>query len=397
MLKHFDVQILPRSYLQKIKSHKILKKILFIFGTRPEAIKMAPVINVFKKDSKNYKTLVSVTAQHREMLDQVLSVFNIVPDYDLNLMSKNQTLEKLTADILIEISGLLKKIKPDIIFVQGDTSTTFASSLAAFYQKIPVAHIEAGLRTKDKYSPFPEEINRCMTSALATYHFAPTEQAENNLQNEGVEKQNIELTGNTVIDALLSVSVKIESDIDRYEKYYLNELGIDFKSQETILVTVHRRESFGKSFENICKALKHIAENKNLQIIYPIHLNPNVQKPVKQILGGLSNVYLIPPQDYLPFVFLMKKSYIILTDSGGIQEEAPSLGKPVLIMRDTTERLEGIEAGTARLVGTNPKNIIRNTELLLNNKIEYDKMSKIVNPYGTGNASKIIYNHFQIS
>jgi UDP-N-acetylglucosamine 2-epimerase (non-hydrolysing) len=370
-----------------------LKKILFIFGTRPEAIKMAPVINVFKKDSKNYKTLVSVTAQHREMLDQVLKVFKIVPDYDLNLMSNNQTLENLTGKILNGISRLLKKIKPDLIFVQGDTTTTFAASLAAFYQKIPVAHIEAGLRTKNKYSPFPEEINRCMTSAIATYHFPPTEQAGQNLQNEGVEKGKIEVTGNTVIDALLSVSAKIDSDIISYEKYFLSEFGINFKNQETILATVHRRESFGKSFENICKAFKQIAENKNLQIIYPVHLNPNVQQPVKRILGGLGNVHLIPPQDYVPFVFLMKKSYIILTDSGGVQEEAPSLGKPVLVMRDATERLEGVEAGTARLVGTNPKIIIHNTELLLNDKMEYENMAKANNPYGIGKASKKIYHH----
>jgi len=369
-----------------------LKKILFIFGTRPEAIKMAPVVNVFRKDSVNFKTLVAVTAQHREMLDQVLSVFDIIPDYDLDLMSKNQTLESLTGKILNGISDLLKDIQPDLVFVQGDTTTTFAASLSAFYKKIPVGHIEAGLRTSNRYSPFPEEINRRMTSSIATYHFPPTKQAAQNLLHEGVEKENIKITGNTVIDALLSVSAKLDTEQGKYETYFYDGYEIDLAEKKTILVTGHRRESFGHGFENICAAIKEIAQHNNVQVVYPVHLNPNVQEPVNRILGGLENVSLIPPQDYVPFVFLMKKAHIILTDSGGVQEEAPSLGKPVLVMRDNTERPEGIDASTARLVGTNTREIKSSVELLLNNQSEYDKMAKAVNPYGDGKASEKIYD-----
>jgi len=366
-------------------------KVLFIFGTRPEAIKMAPVVNAFKLDQKNYETRVIVTAQHREMLDQVLNVFEIEPDYDLDLMSKNQSLEKLTGKILSGISNLLKDINPNLIFVQGDTTTTFAASLAAFYHKIPVGHVEAGLRTGNKYSPFPEEINRCMTSSIATYHFPPTVQAANNLLQEGVEKEYIGITGNTVIDALLSVSSKLDAESHKYEALFSNEYDIDFAAKKTILVTGHRRESFGHGFKSICFAIKQIAESNDVQIIYPVHLNPNVQDPVNRTLEGLENVYLIPPQDYVPFVFLMKKSYIILTDSGGVQEEAPSLGKPVLVMRDTTERPEGITAGTARLVGIDEQEIISTVELLLQNKTEYNKMARAVNPYGDGKAAENIY------
>ena len=369
-----------------------MKKILFIFGTRPEAIKMAPVVNVFRKDSVNFKTLVAVTAQHREMLDQVLSVFDIIPDYDLDLMSKNQTLESLTGKILNGISDLLKDIQPDLVFVQGDTTTTFAASLSAFYKKIPVGHIEAGLRTSNRYSPFPEEINRRMTSSIATYHFPPTKQAAQNLLHEGVEKENIKITGNTVIDALLSVSAKLDTEQGKYETYFYDGYEIDLAEKKTILVTGHRRESFGHGFENICAAIKEIAQHNNVQVVYPVHLNPNVQEPVNRILGGLENVSLIPPQDYVPFVFLMKKAHIILTDSGGVQEEAPSLGKPVLVMRDNTERPEGIDASTARLVGTNTREIKSSVELLLNNQSEYDKMAKAVNPYGDGKASEKIYD-----
>ena len=369
-----------------------MKRILFVFGTRPEAIKMAPVISVFKKDNTNFETLVAVTAQHREMLDQVLEVFEIVPDYDLDLMSSNQTLEKLTGKILNGISNLLEKINPDLIFVQGDTTTTFAASLAAFYRKIPIAHVEAGLRTNNKYSPFPEEINRRITSAIASYHFPPTDQAAQNLLNEGVDKDNIEMTGNTVIDALLSVSTTIDSDSVGYEKYFLFEHDISFNDQKTILVTGHRRESFGQGFEDICNAIKQISENNSIQVIYPVHLNPNIQDPVQRILSGLSNVYLIPPQDYLPFIFLMKKACIILTDSGGVQEEAPALGKPVLVLRNNTERPEGVDAGTAILVGTETNSIINIVQKLLNNKNEYEKIAKKVNPYGDGSASTIIYN-----
>jgi UDP-N-acetylglucosamine 2-epimerase (non-hydrolysing) len=369
-----------------------MKKVLFVFGTRPEAIKMAAVVNAFKVDESNFETVVAVTAQHRKMLDQVLSLFEIVPDYDLDLMAPNQTLESLTSKILIGISDLLIEIKPDVVFVQGDTTTTFASALAAFYKMIPVAHIEAGLRTNNRYSPFPEEINRRMTSSIATYHFPPTKQAAQNLLHEGVEKENIKITGNTVIDALLSVSAKLDTKHGKYETYFSNEYDIDLAAKQTILVTGHRRESFGHGFENICFAIKQIAESNDVQIIYPVHLNPNVQEPVNRILGGVDNVYLIPPQDYVPFVYLMKNAHVILTDSGGVQEEAPSLGKPVLVMRDNTERPEGIDAGTARLVGTNTRVIKSSVELLLNNQSEYDKMAKAVNPYGDGKASEKIYD-----
>ena len=369
-----------------------MKKILFVFGTRPEAIKMAPVVNVFKQDVASFETRVAVTAQHRQMLDQVLEVFQIEPDFDLDLMSGNQTLESLTSKVLNGISSIFDDYRPDLVFVQGDTTTTFASSLAAFYSKIPVGHVEAGLRTGNKYSPFPEEINRCMTSSIATYHFPPTKQAAQNLLHEGVEKENIEITGNTVIDALLSVSAKLDTEHGKYEKYFSNGYNINLAEKKTILVTGHRRESFGRGFENICFAIKQIAESNDVQIIYPVHLNPNVQEPVNRILSGVNNVYLIPPQDYVPFVYLMKNTHIILTDSGGVQEEAPSMGKPVLVMRDTTERPEGVDAGTARLVGTDTDEITTLVELLLNNQSEYDKMAKAVNPYGNGKASDKIYN-----
>ena len=369
------------------------KKVLFVFGTRPEAIKMAPIINFFKENNKKFITLVIVTAQHREMLDQVLNIFNIKPDYDLDLMSSDQTLESLTGKILNGISHLLIDEKPDLIFVQGDTTTTYASALAAFYKKIPVAHIEAGLRTNNKYSPFPEEINRRMASEISTYHFPPTNNAMQNLLNEGIDKNKIKVTGNTVIDSLLSVSTKIdESKID-YEKKFSKNYNINFKNKKTILVTGHRRESFGKGFENICNAIKNLALANDIQFVYPVHLNPNVQEPVQRILGNLSNVFLIAPQEYVPFIFLMKKAYIILTDSGGVQEEAPSLGVPVLVMRNTTERIEGINVGTANLVGTDKDKIQSSIELLLNNKVMYDKMAKAINPYGDGQASLKIYNY----
>jgi UDP-N-acetylglucosamine 2-epimerase (non-hydrolysing) len=307
-------------------------------------------------------------------------------------MSKNQTLESLTGKILNGISDLLKDIQPDLVFVQGDTTTTFAASLSAFYKKIPVGHIEAGLRTSNRYSPFPEEINRRMTSSIATYHFPPTKQAAQNLLHEGVEKENIEITGNTVIDALLSVSERLDTEHDKYETSFSNEYDIDLAAKQTILVTGHRRESFGHGFENICYAIKQIAQNNNVQVIYPVHLNPNVQEPVNRLLGGVDNVYLIPPQDYVPFVYLMKNAHIILTDSGGVQEEAPSLGKPVLVMRDNTERPEGVHSGTARLVGTDSEKIISQVDLLLNGQAEYNKMAKAANPYGDGKASNHIFD-----
>jgi len=368
-----------------------MKKMLFVFGTRPEAIKMAPVIKTFKKDKQNFQTIVVVTAQHREMLDQVLSLFDIVPDYDLDLMSADQTLESLTSKILIGLSDLFGRIKPDLVFVQGDTTTTFSSSLAAFYQKIPIAHIEAGLRTKNIYSPFPEEINRRMTSCITLFHFPPTEQSRENLLSEGVGDDRMIVCGNTVIDALNTVSYKIDTDIRKYEKHFMEKYGIHFNNTKIILVTGHRRESFGQGFENVCTAIKHIAVQNDVRIVYPVHLNPNVQEPVNRILGTIDNIYLIPPQDYGPFVFLMKNAYIILSDSGGVQEEAPSLAKPVLVMRDTTERQEGVDAGTAKLVGTNPQSIIEQVQLLLNDKAEYEKMAKAVNPYGDGRTSEYIH------
>jgi len=369
-----------------------MKKILFVFGTRPEAIKMAPVIKTFEKDNVNFQTIVAVTAQHREMLDQVLSLFEIIPDYDLDIMSPNQTLESLTSKILTGISDLFRDVKPDVVIVQGDTTTTFVASLAAFYQKIPVAHIEAGLRTKNIYSPFPEEINRRMTSSIASFHFPPTEQSYQNLLKEGVDKKSMIISGNTVIDALKIVSNKIDADNGDLEEYFSKKYNIHFNNEKIILVTGHRRESFGEGFENVCKAINNIAINNKIKIIYPVHLNPNVQEPVNRVLGHKENIHLISPQDYIPFVFLMKKAYIILSDSGGVQEEAPSLGKPVLVMRDTTERQEGIDAGTARLVGTDSRLIISQVQLLLNDKKEYDKMAKAINPYGDGKASDRIYN-----
>ena len=369
-----------------------MKKVVFIFGTRPEAIKMAPLINIFKKRKDKFKSIVIVTAQHRQMLDQVLKLFNIVPDFDLNIMKPNQNLHELTSKILKELSVLLIKIRPDIIFVQGDTTTTFASSLAAFYEKIPVAHIEAGLRTKNKYSPFPEEINRRMTTSIASYHFPPTKNSEDNLLNEGIDSKNIVVSGNTVIDSLLIASNNLDKNKINEETLFKSKYNIDLSSKKIILITGHRRENFGKKFENICHAIKEIVLKNDVMVIYPVHLNPNVQKPVNFFLEGIKNIFLIPPQDYLPFIFLMKKSYLILTDSGGVQEEAPSLGKPVLVMRDTTERMEGVFSGTAELVGTETKKIITSVEKLLRDKIEYNKMAKSVNPYGNGDSSKIIYN-----
>jgi len=353
---------------------------------------MAPVVNVFKRDSVNFKTLVAVTAQHREMLDQVLSFFEIAPDFDLNLMAPNQSLESLTSKILIGISDILTKVNPDLVFVQGDTTTTYVSALAAFYKMIPVVHIEAGLRTKNIYSPFPEEINRRMTTSIARYHFPPTMQACQNLLDEGIKRDKIKVVGNTVIDALLTVSNKLDSISMQYKSHF-NKYNIQF-NKKTILITGHRRESFGCGFKNICKAINEIAKNKSIQIIYPVHLNPNVQGPVSNLLGNIDNIYLIPPQDYVAFIYLMKNAHLIITDSGGVQEEAPSLGIPVLVMRDTTERQEGIEAGTAKLVGTNIPAIVSSVGLLLNNDDEYCKMAKANNPYGDGNASKLIYNYF---
>ncbi|OGL41130.1 MAG: UDP-N-acetylglucosamine 2-epimerase [Candidatus Schekmanbacteria bacterium GWA2_38_11] len=362
-------------------------KIMVVFGTRPEAIKLAPVIKKLEEAKHKFKTIVCVTAQHREMLDQVLRLFKIKVKYDLDLMRHNQSLSGITRMILDGVTGVLKSEKPDLVMVQGDTTTTFASSLAAFYQQIKIAHVEAGLRTDNKYSPFPEEINRRMTSVVTDYHFAPTNQSKENLLCEGVDPKKIFVTGNTVIDTLLMTVGMLKSlKVEKFKELR----DIDF-SKKIILVTGHRRESFGEGFENICRALKKIADiNRNLIIIYPVHLNPNVKKPVHRILGKVENIRLINPLNYKPFVYLMEKSYLILTDSGGIQEEAPSLGKPVLVMRDTTERPEGIKSGTVRLVGTREKEIARETQKLMDSKKEYNRMSRAHNPYGDGKASKRI-------
>ncbi|WP_273827551.1 non-hydrolyzing UDP-N-acetylglucosamine 2-epimerase [Providencia rettgeri] len=364
-------------------------KVLTVFGTRPEAIKMAPLVHALTNDNK-FDARCCVTAQHREMLDQVLELFEIVPDYDLNIMKKGQTLNDITSRILLELKPILQNFKPNIVLVHGDTATTFAASLAAYYEQIPVGHIEAGLRTGNLYSPWPEEANRKLTCALTKYHFAPTETSKDNLLKENISEQNIIITGNTVIDALLIIQEKIEINFELKENLKLQFPFLD-SSKKLILVTGHRRESFGKGFERICEALAIIAKKyPDVQIIYPMHLNPNVREPVNQILSDIHNIFLIEPQEYLPFIYLMTKAYIILTDSGGIQEEAPSLGKPVLVMRDTTERPEAIKAGTVKLVGTDVNKIISNIDILLTNDKEYEKMSFAHNPYGDGKACQKI-------
>ena len=365
-----------------------MKKILFIFGTRPEAIKMAPVIKKLK-EADVFNVKVCVTAQHREMLDEVLKIFEINPDYDLDIMKKNQDLYDITSNILLGLKNVLDDFKPNLVMVHGDTTTTFSASLAAFYKKIDIAHIEAGLRSGNIYSPYPEEANRKMTSILAKYHFAPTLKAKENLIKEGLNEKNIIVTGNTVIDSLFWVIKKIENDSKLKDKI-LKRLNFSFDSK-FILVTGHRRENFGQGFLNICEALKEIAlKHKDINIVYPVHLNPNVREPVNKILNGIENIKLIEPLNYLEFVYLMSKSYLILTDSGGVQEEAPSLKKPVLVMRDTTERPEGIEAGCLRLVGTDKRKIVKEVEKLLDDENEYKKMSKCKNPYGDGKASERI-------
>ncbi|MBN1253251.1 MAG: UDP-N-acetylglucosamine 2-epimerase (non-hydrolyzing) [Bacteroidales bacterium] len=380
-----------------------MKKILIVFGTRPEAIKMAPVVKEFQKDKINFNTKVCVTAQHREMLDQVLDIFEIKPEYDLDLMQEGQDLYDISSRVILGIRDVLNDFNPDYVFVHGDTSTSSMAALAAFYQKIPVAHIEAGLRTNDIYSPWPEEINRQITGRIATYHFAPTELSKNNLLKENINEKNIIVTGNTVIDALhlalekINSNTKLQLDLKKLLTKKL-KTDIEIFNKKIILVTGHRRENFGEGFLNICKAIKEISiKHPKVQIIYPVHLNPNVQKPVYEILGNTSNIHLISPLEYLPFLYLMSKSYIILTDSGGIQEEAPSLGKPVLVMRDTTERPEAIDAGTVKLVGTNSNLIVKTVNELLANKDIYETMSKAHNPYGNGKASIRISKMFRES
>ncbi|MHC6799437.1 UDP-N-acetylglucosamine 2-epimerase (non-hydrolyzing) [Vibrio diabolicus] len=367
------------------------KKILTVFGTRPEAIKMAPLVHALAADDR-FEAKCCVTAQHREMLDQVLELFEITPDYDLNLMKAGQTLNDVTARIVQELKPVLQEFQPDVVLVHGDTATTFAASLAAYYEQIEVGHVEAGLRTGNIYSPWPEEANRRLTGVLTKYHFAPTETSKENLLRENFAPEGIFVTGNTVIDALLMVKDKIESDSDLSATLAAQFPFLD-DSKELILVTGHRRESFGGGFERICEALAQTAkQHPNVQILYPMHLNPNVREPVNRILGDVENVLLIEPQQYLPFIYLMSRSHIILTDSGGIQEEAPSLGKPVLVMRDTTERPEAVAAGTVKLVGTSVEKITSSLDSLLNDKEAYKEMSFAHNPYGDGKACERILN-----
>ncbi|WP_089727047.1 non-hydrolyzing UDP-N-acetylglucosamine 2-epimerase [Candidatus Thiosymbion oneisti] len=360
-------------------------RVLMVIGTRPEAIKMAPVVQVLAAEEV-ITGRVCVTAQHRQMLDQVLQLFAIRPDYDLDLMQPDQALTDLTAEVLLGLRPVLQDCKPNLVLVQGDTTTTWAAALVAFYQRIPVGHVEAGLRTGSRYAPWPEEMNRRLTGSLAELHFAPTERARLNLLREGVKDTSITVTGNTVIDALLDVVQRLRTDPVLRHRV---EAPFDFldPARRLILVTGHRRENFGAGFERICRALATLAQRPDIQILYPVHLNPNVQEPVRRLLGGVDNIHLIAPLDYLPFVALMDRAYLLLTDSGGIQEEAPALGKPVLIMRDTTERPEAIAAGTARLVGTDAAAIVAEATRLLDDEHAYRAMSHAHNPYGDGHAA----------
>jgi len=370
-----------------------MKKILVVFGTRPEAIKMAPVIQKLKKEEEYYETRVCVTAQHREMLDQVLDLFKINPDYDLNIMQPDQGLDEVASKILIKLNPVLDDFLPDLVLVHGDTITTFAASLSAYLKKIKVGHVEAGLRTGDLFSPWPEEGNRRLTSILTDYHFAPTALSKKNLLDEGIDDSKIFITGNSVIDALQIIVSRIESDKKlkfQIEKR-VEKSGFVNLSSKFILVTGHRRENFGQGMLSICKSLKVLAKNNlDINFIYPVHLNPNVRKPVNDLLSDISNIKIVEPFEYEEFVYLMSKSYLILTDSGGIQEEAPSLGKPVLVMRDKTERPEAIEAGTVKLVGSDKDKIVKEVQRLLDNHGEYKKMCKAINPYGDGKTSKRI-------
>lgn len=359
-------------------------KVLAVFGTRPEAIKMAPVVKALEK-TPNVSLAVAVTAQHREMLDQVLKLFDIVPDHDLDIMKPGQGLHEITSNVLTGLKPVFQQVRPDLVLVHGDTTTTLATSLAAYYDRIPVGHVEAGLRTGNIYSPWPEEINRKVAGAITRLHFAPTEKSRQNLLREGVPDAHVHVTGNTVIDALLDVVARLERD-PQTSAALDEQLGLD-PSRRLILVTGHRRESFGGGFERICDALCRLAERRDVHIIYPVHLNPNVIGPVKERLGDIGNISLIAPQDYLPFVHLMRRADVILTDSGGVQEEAPSLGKPVLVMRDTTERPEAVEAGTVKLVGTDSDLIVAEITRLLDDPTTYDAMAKAHNPYGDGLAA----------
>lgn len=378
-----------------------MKKILLVFGTRPEAIKMAPLVKEFQKYPDKFETIVCVTGQHREMLDQVLRIFEIVPDYDLNIMKQGQDLYDVTSRVLLGMRDVLKEVQPDIILVHGDTTTSTAAALAAFYQQIPVGHVEAGLRTHNIYSPWPEEMNRQLTGRIATYHFAPTPLSKQNLLAENVKPEQIVVTGNTVIDALYLVVNKIKSDkeLDKELEEILLRSGYDVNrlsdGKKLVLITGHRRENFGDGFISMCKAIQTLTQKyPDVDFVYPMHLNPNVRKPIHEVFGEdlshLGNMFFIEPLEYLSFVYLMEKSTIVLTDSGGIQEEAPGLGKPVLVMRDTTERPEALEAGTVKLVGTDFDKIVNEVSALLEHRECYEKMSKAVNPYGDGKACEKI-------
>ena len=380
-----------------------MKKVMLVFGTRPEAIKMAPLVKEFQKQPKRVETVVCVTGQHREMLDQVLKIFDIKPDYDLNIMKQGQDLYDVTARVLTGMRDVLKEVKPDVVLVHGDTTTSTAAALAAFYQQIPVGHVEAGLRTHNIYSPWPEEMNRLLTGRLATYHFSPTPLSRNNLIKESVDDRNIIITGNTVIDALYWVVDKIKNnkELDNELEEILSKAGYDVNrlnnGKKLVLITGHRRENFGDGFINMCTAIKDLTvKYPDLDFVYPMHLNPNVRKPIHEVFGenlsGLKNMFFIEPLEYLSFVYLMEKSSIVLTDSGGIQEEAPGLGKPVLVMRDTTERPEALDAGTVKLVGTDYNKIVNEVSSLIDDKAAYEKMSKAVNPYGDGLACGRIVN-----
>ena len=380
-----------------------MRKVLLVFGTRPEAIKMAPLVMELQKQKERIETVVCVTGQHREMLDQVLEIFDIKPDYDLNIMKRGQDLYDVTARVLTGMREVLKEIKPDIVLVHGDTTTSTAAALAAFYQQIPVGHVEAGLRTHNIYSPWPEEMNRLLTGRLATYHFSPTPLSRNNLIKESINDRNIIVTGNTVIDALYWVVDKIKNnkELDNELESVLSKAGYDVNrldnGKKLVLITGHRRENFGDGFINMCTAIKDLTiKHPNVDFVYPMHLNPNVHKPIHEVFGedlsGLKNMFFIEPLEYLSFVYLMEKSSIVLTDSGGIQEEAPGLGKPVLVMRDTTERPEALNAGTVKLVGTDYNKIVNEVSSLIDDKAAYEKMSKAVNPYGDGLACGRIVN-----
>jgi len=365
-----------------------MKNILIVFGTRPEAIKLCPLVIAIRNRKDAFKVVTCVTAQHREMLDQVLEIFNIIPEYDLNIMSKDQTLFDITGKVINGLQKIIHNETTDMVIVQGDTTTTFATALAAYYKRISIGHVEAGLRTWDKYSPYPEEMNRKLTSALADLHFAPTAQSRENLLKEAVPDENIYITGNTVIDALLTVRDKIRS-----ENKHFKMLDCIDRRKRTILVTGHRRESFGQGFINLCNALKDIAlNNPDIEVVYPVHLNPSVKKPVYSILSELNNVKLLEPLDYEPFIALLDSSYIVITDSGGIQEEAPSLGKPVLVTREKTERPEALMTGGVKLVGTSREKIVTETQRLLDNPELYKTMSIVQNPYGDGHACERIIN-----